>query len=485
MILNRLLTIRVHWCPAVVNLSRLLLSALRFLRYPLFTAFLFMFSALVHAQSGMLDTNTFNSGDGVDLSVRSIAIQTNGQIVIAGDFFSFNDTNRINLARLNPGGSLDVSFDPNAALDGYNPYVYSVAVQSNGQILVGGSFTNSAATNFARLGTNGTLDATFTTVADDTVNAVVIQTNGSILIGGLFTHVNGRARTAIARVDSGGMLDLGFSPNISGGSSALYALALQGDGKILIGGSFTNLNVTARTNFARLNSDGTTDAGFKPVSVGGGQFSLPAFYALAIDAQGRVVVGGDFASVNSLARTNLARFNSDGSLDTNFSAGTDFPVTSIAAQSDGKILIGGYFNTVNGTAQNYIARLNSNGSLDADFNTGGTGASDVIYSIALQPDGKVLIGGAFTEYNSVTSYGIARLLNTVGGPPIFNPFFSNNVFGVSVSTIAGKSYVLQYKNALSDSMWSSLPAVAGDGTIKVLTDSSATVSRRFYRVQVQ
>ena len=236
----------------------------------------------------------------------------------------------------------------------------------------------------------------------------------------------------------------------------------------------------------RLNTDGTTDGSFKPVSVGGGQLSPAVFYALAIDAQGRVVGGGDFASVNGLVRTNLARFNSDGSLDTNFFAGTDFPVTSVAAQTDGKILIGGYFNTVNGTTQNYITRLNSNGSLDGGFNMGGGGASDVIYSVTLQPDGKILIGGAFTEYDSMTSYGIARLLNTVGGPPpLFNPFFSNNVFGVSVSTVAGKSYTLQFKNALSDSTWTSLPAVPGDGTIKALTDPSATVGRRFYRAQVQ
>jgi len=486
MTLNPLLSIRVHPCPSVVDLSWLLFP-LRFLRYLLFTFSAFLLPQQLHAQSGTLeDTNTFNPGFGVDLAVYSIAIQTNGQILIGGDFTSFDNTNRVNVARLNANGSLDDGFDPSAAFGGSFPYVNTVALQASGSVLVGGSFTNSAATNFARLNPNGVLDTTFTMVADDTVNAVVVQTNGSSLIGGFFTHLNGQARTGIARVDSNGVLDMGFHPTISGGFSAVYSLALQGDGKILIGGSFTNINGSARTNIARLNTDGTTDGSFKPVSVGGGQLSPAVFYALALDAQGRVVGGGDFASVNGLVRTNLARFNSDGSLDTNFFAGTDFSVTSVAAQTDGKILIGGYFNTVNGTTQNYITRLNSNGSLDGGFNMGGGGASDVIYSIALQPDGKILIGGAFTEYDSMTSYGIARLLNTVGGPPpLFNPFFSNNVFGVSISTVAGKSYTLQFKNALSDSTWTSLPAVPGDGTIKALTDPSATVSRRFYRAQVQ
>ena len=448
---------------------------------------LMMFAAgyEVYGQPGTLDP-AFNAGFGVDLAIYSVAIQTNGQILIAGDFTSVDDTNRINVARLNAGGDRDDGFDPGSAMGGSFPFVNAVAIQPSGKVLVGGSFTNTAATNFSRLNTNGVLDGTFSALADDTVNAIVMQTNGSCVVGGFFTHFNGQSRTGIARVDSNGVLDNTFHPTLTGGFSSIYALALQGDGKILIGGSFTNVNGSARTNIARLNSDGTTDANFKPVSVSGGQFSLPVFYALAIDAQGRVVGGGDFASVNGLVRTNLARFNNDGSLDTNFLAtGADFPINSIAAQTDGKVLAGGYFNTVNGVTQNYITRLNANGTLDASFNAGGDGASDVIYSVVLQPDGKILLGGAFSDYDTMPNYGIARLLNSTDGPPLFNPVFSNNVFSVSVSTIAGKSYTLQYKNALSDSMWSSLPAVAGDGTIKILTDSSATVSRRFYRAQVQ
>lgn len=441
----------------------------------------------LHAQSGALDTS-FGPGTGVDLAVYSIAMQTNGQILIGGDFTSFDDVERVNVARLNANGSRDDSFDPGAALDGSFPYANTVALQASGKLLVGGSFTNIVATNFARLNTNGSLDVSFTTLADDTVNAVVIQTNGSILIGGFFTHVNGRARTGIARLDSNGALDLGFNPVLSGALSAVYSLALQGDGRILIGGSFTNVSATLRTNIARLNTDGSLDTSFKPVSAGGGQFSLAVFYGVAIDAQGRVVVGGDFASVNGLVRTNLARFNSDGSLDTGFNpaAGTDYPVNSLALEKYGKILVGGYFNTVNGVINNYIARLDSDGSLDPSFNTG-SGPSDVVYSVVLQPDGKVLIGGAFTEFNTTPRSGVARLQNvvTVSPPQLFNPVFSNNVFQTSVATVTGKNYTLQFKNALSDSAWTSLTPVPGDGTIKTLTDPSATGPRRFYRMDLQ
>src|SRR5882724_8780606 len=169
----------------------------------------------LHAQSGTLDT-TFDPGTGVDLSVYSIAIRTNGQILIAGDFTSFDDMERVNVARINANGSRDDAFNPGAAADGPFPYVNAVALQAGGKLLMGGVFTNIVATNFARLDTNGSLDISFAVLADDSVNTVVVQTNGSIVIGGLFTHINGQSRAGIARLDSAGALDLSFSPGVSG-----------------------------------------------------------------------------------------------------------------------------------------------------------------------------------------------------------------------------------------------------------------------------
>src|SRR5207245_219552 len=101
------------------------------LLFSILTAFLF--PSLLHAQSGMLDTNTFNPGTGVDIAVYSIAIQANGQILIGGDFASYNDVERIAVARLNANGSRDDSYNPGAALSGSFPSVYSVALQSSGK----------------------------------------------------------------------------------------------------------------------------------------------------------------------------------------------------------------------------------------------------------------------------------------------------------------------------------------------------------------
>src|SRR5262252_4258371 len=221
----------------------------------LLTVFAFLLAPHLHAQSGMVDTN-FNTGDGVDLSVYSIALQPNGQVVIAGNFTSFNDVDRINVARLNADGSRDDKFDPGTnAFGGPYPYVNAIALLSNGQLFAGGSFTNTAATNFSRLNSNGNLDSSFTPNVSDIVNALVVQTNGGVIIGGFFTNVNGQAHAGLARFGSNGALDQTFNPALSGAFGAAYALSLQNDGKILIGGSFTNINGSSRTNIARLNPD--------------------------------------------------------------------------------------------------------------------------------------------------------------------------------------------------------------------------------------
>src|ERR1043166_9113101 len=478
------------WLNAMLHNSRVAVRLLHRLKGALFlSAFMFLARHEVGAQSGLVDPG-FNPGDGVDLSVYTILVQGNGQLFIGGDFTSFDNVERINVAHLNADGSRDDTFTPTVSSGASATFVNALALQQGGKLLVGGSFTNSAGTNLCRLLSNGNLDNTFMAQLDDTVTALVQQTNGSIVIGGLFTHMNGQPHAGIARTDSSGLLDTTFNPTLSGGLGAA-ALALQSDGKILVAGSFTNVNGTALTNLARLNTNGTLDATFKPVTMSGGSYfpALPGVLnCVAVDSQGRVIVGGDFTSVSGQARTNLARLNSDGSLDTNFSAlaSTDYAVWSIALESYGKIVIGGFFNMVNGVTNNYVAKLKDDGAIDPGFNTG-LGPDDVVYSAVVQSDGKIVLGGGFVDIDTNYLSGIGRLLNTqtVSPPRLINPNFSNAVFRVSVPTYSGKTYILQYKNAPSDATWTSLPGVSGDGSVKVLTDSTATVPRRFYRASVQ
>ncbi len=158
---------------------------------------------------------------------------------------------------------------------------------------------------------------------------------------------------------------------------------------------------TARNRIARLNADGTLDTGFDPNANGD-------VYSVAVQADGKILLGGDFTTVGGTARNYIARLNADGTLDTGFNPNANSVVYSVAVQADGKILLGGDFTTVGGTARNYIARLNADGTLDPGFNPN---ANDYVYSVAVQADGKILLGGGFTTVGGTARNHIARLLN--------------------------------------------------------------------------
>jgi uncharacterized delta-60 repeat protein len=346
--------------------------------------------------------------------------------------------------------------------------------------------------SIARLNSNGSLDTSFDPGigADGPVLALAVQSDGKVLVGGQFMSINGIPRGNIARLNSEGGVDSSFDPGtgvIGESFSTVNALALQSDGKVILGGTFTNVNGAPRSHVARLNANGNLDAAFNPVVGIAGGGLLAGINTLGIQSDGRIVLGGDFTSVGGMARTNLARLNSSGSVDSNFNpgSGADSAVSSLAVQSNGKIVVSGFFTHVNGTVRNYIARLNSGGSLDTGFDPG-LGASDAVYATALQTDGKVLIGGAFTAFNGTPRRGIARLEGdaVVQAPQLRNPRREGLMFSVTMATLPGKSYVLEFKEAFNGSSWTALPPVTGDGTDKTLTDPSAVSPNRFYRVRV-
>jgi uncharacterized delta-60 repeat protein len=324
-----------------------------------------------------------------DGAVYSIALQSDGKILIGGDFTSVGGTPRNHIARLNPDGSVD-TFDPNA-----NNTVRSIAIQSDGKILIGGDFTNvggTARNHIARLNPDGSVDTTFDPDANGTVFSIAVQSDGKILIGGAFTTLNGGTitRRRIARLNPDGSVDT-FDPNAD---NTVRSIAVQLDGKILIGGDFTTLNggTITRRRIARLNPDGSVDT-FDPNANN-------TVRSIAIQSDGKILIGGDFITVGGTARKYIARLNSDGSVDTTFDPNANGPVHSIAVQSDGKILIGGDFTTLNGgtITRRRIARLNPDGSVD----TFDSNANNTVRSIAIQSDGKILIGGDFTTLNNGT-----------------------------------------------------------------------------------
>jgi uncharacterized delta-60 repeat protein len=311
--------------------------------------------------------------------------------VVGGPYGSA--TSSVALLAVN-GATLDLGFNP-----GENGSVYSLAVQGNGKILVGGDFTTLGGQTrnyIARLNADGTLDTEFNPGAGASVRSLAVQADSKVLAGGYFYWLGGQTRTSIGRLNPDGTLDIGFNP---GGNGSVYSLALQADGKILVGGWFTTLGGQPRDRIGRLNSDGTLDDSFNP----GVDWFV---YSLAVQADGRILVGGDFTRLGGQPRNRIGRLNPDGTLDTEFNPGADGKVYSLAVQADGKILVGGDFTTLGGQPRNRIGRLNPDGTLDTGFNPGASGS---IHSLAVQADEKILVGGDFTMLAGQTRNYIGRL----------------------------------------------------------------------------
>ncbi len=342
-------------------------------------------------------------------AVYSLAVQADGKILVGGYFTQMNGEPHNRVARLNADGTVDAQFNASAEGGGL-PEVISLAVQNDGRILVGGYFTtlNGQPRNYlGRLNADGTLDEAFDPRADGYVESVVVQADGKILVGGRFSNMLGQPRSKLARLNADGTLDAEFSPQFN---DSIHALALQTDGKILVGGYFSMVSGQGHYYLALLNPDGTSDSAFtveadNPVRI------------LAVQGDGKILVGGGFTQLGGQPRGSLGRLNADGTLDLQFDPGANSTVTSLALQADGKILVGGGFTELGGQPRRYLGRLQVDGTPDAGF--GPEPAyyykvyeySSDVYAVALQADGKILVGGAFNTVAGQTRQRLVRLSN--------------------------------------------------------------------------
>ena len=287
-----------------------------------------------------------------------------------------------------------------------------MALQADGKILIGGQFNSYDGTprfRLARLNANGTLDPTFFgPVPDDVVRSIVVQPDEKILIGGDFFLVNGFSRNRVARLNSDGSLDFSFNP-AAGLNAGVTSLALQPDGKIVVGGGFIIFGTATNTRIVRLESSGAMDATFNPAL---GISLVPRQVLLQSD--GKILVAGEFIGNDTpFGKRGIARLETTGAVDGLFDPGTGTngnTISALALQPDSKIVIAGGFPTFNGVTVNGLARLNSGGSLDSSFNSGqGVNVPFPVRGIAVQPDGKIVIGGQYSFYGGVSSNGVTRI----------------------------------------------------------------------------
>ncbi|MEO8770891.1 MAG: T9SS type A sorting domain-containing protein [Ferruginibacter sp.] len=383
------------------------------------------------AQAGRPDLS-FNTADqgynningGANNAVKTIIIQPDGKIIIGGGFTTYNGQPANYLLRINADGSKDATF--NTGGSGPNATVKCIALQADGKLLIGGIFTTyngSPADAIICLNADGSPNRTYTTTYGfNDVPTINIQPDGRLLVGRKpYAH--------LVRINLDGTTDAGFHTSFGGYGPydvySVYATAIQSDGKIIAVGEFQRYATgSGFSGIVRLNYDGTRDTSFnnnRPLedwdvqaTVGTGVVNT-----VFIQPNGKIIIGGVFSdySTRTLHSTvnNIARLNIDGSVDASFNAygaGTNGAVNTMALQQDGKTLIGGAFTSYNGTPVNRLVRLNTDGSLDNSFNFNKTATDSTIFAMAILPgDNKFLIGGAFSSYNSTGRNKIARLHN--------------------------------------------------------------------------
>jgi uncharacterized delta-60 repeat protein len=371
------------------------------------------------AAPGDLDT-TFDPGpvlwQGFDFPAFKYAtvIQPDGKILIGGQFNTVGAATRNFVARLNPNGSLDSTF--NSPLEvlilGGNPTgeVYELLLQPDGRIIVGGYFGVAGQyKTVVRLNADGSLDPSFSVTTNNGstnfnhIYRMLLQPDGKIIIGSnALESVNGVTTNSVARLTSTGALDtaLGVTGNIVIG---LFALALQPDGRIIVGGGDGG-----GTALSRLNPDGTPDGGFTPPALG-----LVSIDSLALEADGQILVGARGRhTVNGTMTDALIRLNPNGTYDPTFDPPDIRTAWSLYVQSDGKIAVGGAFTINFGLFLSSFGRLNPDGSLD--FMPIGGGPDNDVFDIARQTDGKYIVTGAFENFyeagGPVPRTGVVRIL---------------------------------------------------------------------------
>ena len=359
-----------------------------------------------------------------------------------------------NLVHLESDGAVDASFQTSDQEDGFNgdgDGYLCVAVTTNGQIIVGGEFTTldgHGCYGLGRLNVDGSFDSTFSRCPFlHPIDCVQVQPDGKVLVCGW--------ETPLTRLKSDGSRDSSLLDSISGNTGTM---ALQPDGKILVGGQFTEIDDQARTNLVRLNADGSVDSSFMGHSWGAVEWAggLTAVQALLVQPDGKILVGGNFNQVDGLVHTNIVRLNADGTVDPAFNAQLDaagcWGVYGLAMQADGKIILGDDSATLNGMPCVAVGRLNPDGSIDQGFATNVFSRSDAegIFSVALQPDGALLLTGFFSTVCGQPRSGIGRLINTDAaiegfaydgtnlfwqrggtGPEVWRTTFENSVDGIA------------------------------------------------------
>ena len=342
--------------------------------------------------------------------VRSMYINpTFGYVFIGGDIDNYGGYPIDTVIKLNKNGSLNTSFE----YTGTPYYTECVIEQNDGKVLTSGLGTRL----LRRLTSTGAIDGTFTELTTSGPSTGVaysfdIQSDGKVVVGGAFTTVSGNSYNRICRVNSGGTLDTSFNIG-TGFNNQVLEVKIQPDGKILAVGNFTQYSGTSVQGLVRLNSDGTLDTTFTAATGSGGNSFL-------LLPDGKIIVETFSAALPPTQRRRIVRLNSNGTLDGTFAFlyldQNEYCEAFEYETATGKVFAGGAFQTINGLPQKGLVKINTDGTVDTSFNIG-TGFNTEIPTygprvIKRKYNGNLYVGGFFTSYDGNSIRALVELMPT-------------------------------------------------------------------------
>jgi uncharacterized delta-60 repeat protein len=403
-----------------------------------------MMSHLTSAAQG-IDT-TFKAGSGANDQIMEVLQQSDGKILIGGLFTLYKGQTANRIARLNGDGSLDTSFQVGT---GANFNVYTLALQADGKILVGGDFTSFndvAVKRIVRLHPNGSLDTTFRVTRNPNAgfyaggNSKIFKLaqlpDGKIMVAGCFNNFDGSSTTRFARLHADGRVDASFSSSFS---PFALTFAVQSDGKLI--GCFQGSGL-----IVRLNTDGSIDHTF---AIGSGASGW--VYDFIVQEDDKILVGGGFTSFNGFPYRCLVRLHGNGSVDTSFrpGSGPNNTVIRVKRLSNRKYVIGGNFRSYDSNSANSVARLEEDGTLEPGFNQSGSGVNADIRSLAEVAPERFLLVGNFTSFDGRPANRIIQVRSNYPGPepPTITP-------GGALQFCQGDSVTLSVPASFAGYRWS-------------------------------
>ena len=367
--------------------------------------------------------------ENVNGPILTMVFQSDNKPIIVGSFDTVYGESRNGVARLLATGGLDTDFKIGT---GANGFVQRVNLDS-GKVVLAGNFTSFNGTGFGylvRLFSDGTVDTTFNigTGADDRIWIMFKRGDGTWMIFGAFQFVNGSSRQCMANLAADGTLNPQYATVTMANTNpaAVYAIQDSPQG-LYIAGDFTGYGGKLHRRLARVNFDGTPDASFTA-----GFDRVVKSISYNWQGDGKILVAGDFGmGMGYIPLTGVARLNSDGTLDRTFKSIITKPDGSMPELSllqsgwdpNGHILVGGAFATVNGVARSSLARLNADGTLDDTLNfnpaTSMPGLTNIKINGAGDDTGGPFVVAGKATYNSATSGFYTRLLNDGSLDPSF------------------------------------------------------------------